>query len=122
MFKHTCVHYGLSALCCTCTSPGAVLHSIGAACVPQSVMEELIVCFLLFMPCSLHFSATAQTQDGASIFFVFFCIFVFFIFCIICALWRGNCRPLLPIILFKISAWYIFPFDCTVLKLKVSWP
>lgn len=43
-----------------------VIHSIVAACVPQSVIEELIVCLLLFMPCSRQFNAIEGTQDVAT--------------------------------------------------------
>lgn len=44
-----------------------MIHSIMADCVPQSVLEKLITCLLISVPCSRQFLPTEQTQDVAII-------------------------------------------------------
>lgn len=42
-----------------------MIHSIMADCVPQSVIEKLIICLLISVPCSGQFLPTEWTQDVA---------------------------------------------------------
>lgn len=57
-----CVHTYL-----TLRLVAVMIHSIMANCVPQRVIEKLIICLLISVPCSRQFSAIEQTQDVAII-------------------------------------------------------